>query len=253
MTTPLQLTTPSPGITVLNDLQTQTQPLRIGCGASLHLAQKVATCAWVIETPNNSQIKAHANILNISSFTTYRSELEGIYRSLQHIQTLAMEPPHIQQWCDNNAAIDNAAKNFITPSQMTRLDEDILLAISALRQKYSPCVITQTHVYGHQDSRPAWQLPASPSTSSKASFSLLDSAIFTSSHVRSSCPDSQLNILSDTIAGAAAADVIWGSYPTTPTIAPPIPGSKVLLRVGETWITYHISKYITNAFHLMAI
>jgi hypothetical protein len=130
--------------TVLNDKQTQTQPLRIGCDASLHSAHKVATCAWVIETLDNSQKQAHANILNISSFTTYHSEVEGIYRSLRHTQTLAMKPLHIQQWCNNKAVIDNAAKNPSSPSQMTRPDADILLA--ALRHKYSPCVITQTHV-----------------------------------------------------------------------------------------------------------
>ena len=241
---------PPPGNTIRNDIQCKSQTLRIGCDASLHPGLNVATCAWVIEAQDDTQIQAHANILNISSHTTYRGELEGIYRSLRHIQTLSLDPPRVHQWCDNKAAIDNAAKTLVTPSQMTRPDADILLAISALRLKYAPCVITQTHVYGHQDARRARQVPDSPSPTSQASFSSLESATSTPPTTWTLDRDSnRLNILSDKIAGEAAFDVIRGSYPTTPTISPPYPGSKALLRIGETWITSHVSKHIAHASH----
>jgi hypothetical protein len=212
----------------MNGIHSQDSPLCIGCDASLHLAPNIATCAWVIENPKQSQIQAHANILNISSFTTYRSELEGIYRLLRHIQTLNLHPPSIRQWCDNKAAIDNATRGPTNPSQMTRPDADILLAISALRHKYSPCKITHRHVYGHQDTHQAQQRTLPPYFSDSSSLDSETSA--TSSHTRSHDTEScQLNILSDTIAGAAATDILQGSYPTTPTITPPYPGSKALL------------------------
>ena len=209
MTIPQRPDSPPPGITIMNGIHSQDSPLHIGCDASLHPAPNIATCAWVIENPEQSQIQAHANILNISSFTTYRSELEGIYRLLQHIQTLNLHPPSIRQWCNNKAAIDNATRGPTNPSQMTRLDADILLAISALRHKYSPCVITHRHVYGHQDTRHARQRtsPLNPSDSSS-----LDSEIpATSLHTRSHDTESRrLNILSDTIAGTAATDILRG-------------------------------------------
>ena len=80
MSSPPHPVSPPPGIMVQNNIQSKTHPLRISCDASLHRGFKVTTCARVIETPDNSQLQAHANILNISSFTTY--QLEGIYRSL---------------------------------------------------------------------------------------------------------------------------------------------------------------------------
>ncbi len=152
-----------PGLTSFNSTRASpTGTLRVGCDASLHPSHRVATCAWVLETSDSTQLHAHANISNISSVTTYRSELEGIYRSLYHIRFLAWSPSHIQQWCDNKAAINNSALDLVCPSKMTN-HADILLAIAALRHKFS-CPLLQTHVYGHQDVRRDDQIPppASP-------------------------------------------------------------------------------------------
>lgn len=241
--------TPPIGITLRNTFKTTTEPLKIGCDASLHPPQHIATCAWVIETPSEDQVQAYCHIQNISSFTTYRSELEGIYRSLLHVRTLGLLPPHIQQWCDNKAAIDNAASYMYTPSRMNRPDTDILLALQKLRAEFQPGTLRQTHVYGHQDTRtrPS-QPPPSPSTASLPSWD-----------VSSSSDESQpaslraaiawLNILCDELATEAATRVKQGSYPDISTITPPYPGAKALLRVGKMWITSHVSRHVTAAYH----
>ena len=227
---------PPPGITIRNDIQFKTHPLCIDCDASLNPGLNVATCAWVIKADTGPY--------------QYFGKLEGIYHSLQHIQTLTLDPPRIQQWCNTKAAIDNAAKTLATPSQMTRPDADILLAISALCLKYSLCVITQTHVYGHQDTWPVRQLPDLPSTTS---FSSLDSAILMLTWMRSTGLDSrQLNIKQLNCRHCC----LWRYTRLLPYYLhhfPPYPGSKALLRIGKTWITSHVNKHIAHAAHSTTI
>lgn len=45
------------GITLRNTITTKRQHLKVGCNASLHQHERVATCAWVIETPDSTQIQ----------------------------------------------------------------------------------------------------------------------------------------------------------------------------------------------------
>ncbi len=59
----------------------------------------------------------------------------------------------------------------------------------------------------------------------------------------------RLNILCDAIAGAGAQQVIQGTYPSSETLQPPYPGSKALLRIGDLWITSHVSRHIVKAYH----
>ena len=240
------------GVVGQNSIRTNNHPLQIGCDASVHPSHRIATCAWVIETPNNDQIHAHFHIRNISSFSTYRSELEGIYRSLCHIRELDLLPPHIQQWCDNKSAINNAAAMILTPSRMTRPDTDILLALHQLRNEYaSTTTLDQQHVYGHQDTRGARQQQHSPSDSSTVSFSSWGSGRPRTTQSNKPQPEAaaRLNILSDELAATAAELVLNGVYPRAPLLTPPYPGSKALLRIGDTWITSHMASHIQTAYH----
>ena len=63
----------------------------------------------------------------------------------------------------------------------------------------------------------------------------------------------RLNILCDELAGAATQEVIQGTYPTLETRQPPYPGSKALLRIGDLWITSHVSRHVIKAYHSTAI
>ncbi len=110
---------PLAGITMRDSVARDAHSLLIGYDASLHQSHRVATCAWVIESHEVQQTQAFVHLQNLSSFTTYRSKLEGIYRSLLHTHDLGLLPQHIQQWCDNKAAIDNAAKDLYAPSHMS--------------------------------------------------------------------------------------------------------------------------------------
>ncbi len=245
---------PPAGITRQESVAMDAQSLLIGCDASLHPSLRVATCAWVIESQDAQQTQAFVHLQNLSSFTTYRSELEGIYRSLLHTHDLGLLPQHIKQWCDNKAAIDNAVKDLYTPNHMSRPDADILLATTALRQKFANCTISQNHVYGHQDSRPHRQIhpPTSPSPSHD-SFSSMSFSGNEPKHAPTGNSAVRLNILCDELAGTAAQDVIQGTYPTLETRQPPYPGSKALLRIGDLWITSHVSRHVIKAYHSTAI
>jgi hypothetical protein len=132
---------PPTGITLHNNITTLHAPLQVGCDVSLHAHHRIATCAWVVETTNAQQLQAYVQIQHISSFTTYRSELEGIYWSLRHVHELNLLPPRIQQWCNNQAAIINASKDITTPGGMGRPEADILLAIRALCQQYQIAIL----------------------------------------------------------------------------------------------------------------
>ncbi len=174
ITTPPPSSLPPEGITLHNTISNTNQSLTIGCDASLHVSLHISTCAWVVETPELEQLQAYVNLQHLSSLTTYRGKLEGIYCSLRHVHDLGYLPPHIRQWCDNKAAIENAARDLYNPSQMLQPDADILLAISTLRHKFH-CSLTQQHVYGHQDSRRPANCRDTPhsllSSSSQDSFS----------------------------------------------------------------------------------
>lgn len=91
---------------------------------------------------------------NISSLSSYWSELEGIFRSLRHAQYLGLKPNKIQHWCDNESAVNDSNKPLGTPSAMIKPDADIILAIHHLRDVMSSdSTIICKHIYGHQDSR----------------------------------------------------------------------------------------------------
>ena len=244
------------GITLQNSVDKDSKSLLVGCDASLHPSKRVATCAWVIESHDSQQTQAFVHLKNLSSFTTYRSELEGIYRSLLHTHELGLQPRHIQQWCDNKAAIDNAARATYTPSQMSQPDADILLAITAIRQKFETSSITQQHVYGHQDSRKPTRThyPATvPPSSSHDSFSSMSFSGEEPKHAPTHDSAARLNILCDELAGAAAQEVIQGAYPNLETRQPPYPGSKALLRIGDLWITSHVSRHVIKAYHSVTL
>ena len=89
---------------------------------------------------------------NISSLTSYRVELEGVYCALKHIEFLGLEPKEIDQWCDNKAAVKKCNLDTLPPKERIASEAEIILAIHYLKRKLN-ILIPCGHVYGHQDGK----------------------------------------------------------------------------------------------------
>ncbi len=105
------------------------ETITLGSDGSVHLAQQVAACAWMIYDDADHFAMACFLLSKISSLSSYRSELEGIFRSLKHVKYLGMSPTKISHWCDNEAAVNKCMAPPWKPSLMIQPDADILLAI----------------------------------------------------------------------------------------------------------------------------
>lgn len=122
-----------PGHIVANTLTNPTtDTITVGSDGSVYIDKEVAACAWMIADSETSSVSACFLLSQISLISSYRSELEGIYRSLRHVQYLNITPQHIQQWCDNESAVNDSNKPLYTPSAMIKPDADLLLAIHHL-------------------------------------------------------------------------------------------------------------------------
>ena len=89
---------------------------------------------------------------NVLSYTSYRAELEGVFRALLHIKLSGMEDTEIAHWCDNRAAVDQTNSELNSPKKMTKPEADIILAIHKVKKELKgllPC----RHVHAHQDTR----------------------------------------------------------------------------------------------------
>jgi len=146
---------PPPGHIVSNTLSDPTtEVLTVGCDGSVYLKDEVAACAWMIAESTDISLTACFLLTDISSISSYRSELEGIYRSLMHVSHLGLTHTQIQQWCDNESAVNDSNTPLYTPSSMVKPDADILLAIHHLKsQLEAHCSVSCRHIYGHQDTK----------------------------------------------------------------------------------------------------
>ena len=144
-----------PGHLITNTLSDpDTEVITIGSDGSVYLANEVAACAWMVAESQDRAMTACFLLTNISSISSYRSELEGMYRSLIHVCQLGITPRELHQWCDNESAVNDSNRTLNTPGAMVKSDADILLAIHHLRTHMeSTCTIHCRHVYGHQDTR----------------------------------------------------------------------------------------------------
>jgi hypothetical protein len=246
---------------VLSDPISDT--LTIGCDGSVYLKDEVAACAWMIADSESSKATACFLLSNISSISSYRSELEGIYRSLLHVQYLGLTPLEIQQWCDNESAVNDSNRPLCTPSAMGKADADLLLAIHHLRSAMEDKTkIMCRHIYGHQDTKqrdgprilqdehttgtednqgeeeyitPFWEtnstVTADPST-----------------RKRTHTLPVTTNIEADRLASETATIALKGNRrDITPTLQPPYTGSKAMLKIKDKWITSRHEVHIRQA------
>ena len=247
-------TTLPPGHIVANTLSDpSTEILTIGSDGSVYLKEEVAACAWMIAADDNKHVTACFLMGKISSLSSYRSELEGIYRSLKHVQYLGMSPREIQHWCDNESAVDDSNRPLSTPSAMGKPDADLLLAIHHIREVMATnATIICRHIYGHQDTRDRG-VPLVFRTDTSLEIGDLGAPIRDGNdddrrqRWRRSLPV-VTNIEADRIASettSLARGDINQSLPIVMTL--PYTGSRALLRVHDTWVTSHMDRMICNA------
>ena len=239
-----------PGHILDNTISSNDIPnLLVGSDGSLHRDHGISTCAWMIQASDTQRVRACLLITGITSLSSYRSELEGIYRCLHHIHHLGLTPSFINQWSDNKAAVDKSNITYWKPSDMLRPDADILLAINHIKHLLTPSIVDCRHLYGHQDTR---SRPMIESDDPSNTFSG-EEGIRTNHRTKHTDkpPHVLLNIECDRIATETSRiiqeDPIIPDLP--PTLTPPYPGSKALLQLGDKWITSHQQRHLLLAHH----
>ena len=244
---------------VVTDTLHENPPfLLIGSDASIHTDRGVATCAWMISHNNSQFIQACAHITNISSVTSYRGELEGIYRALRHTLQRFLSPAKIDFGCDNKAAIDKLKLDHLTPAMMIQPEADILLATRALTEGMTHTQVEFSHVYGHQDTRGISTNRQDESPSSVSIVSMDFDQDFDdlprTSHPRLSRA-ARVNIICDAIAMDTAhlVDDSTALDESLQILQPPFPFSRALLKIGPTWITSDVNRHITHAVHELGL
>jgi hypothetical protein len=117
-----------PGELVHDTLKGPQISIKGGSDGSFYPDDKVMT-AWIIAEDETNFTSACTVIRNVSSLSSYRAELEGIFRLLRHIDWLRLTPEEVRHWCDNKGAIK---ANRLAP------DADLILAIMAIKKRYQP-------------------------------------------------------------------------------------------------------------------
>jgi hypothetical protein len=112
------------------------RPSKTGSDGSVHKNENVAAAAWIIPTNEQEFVKACYLMTNVSSVNSYRAELEGVFRSLYHMQYLGMDPEEtVTQWFDNESGVQTSNRAPVTGKDMMQPEADLLLAIHHLKSK----------------------------------------------------------------------------------------------------------------------
>jgi hypothetical protein len=228
--------------------------ITLGSDGSVNLREERAACAWMVQQTENNCLKACYILENTTSLTSYRSELEGMYRGLKQVEALPTLPTQLNQWCDNKAAVDQCNEVWVKPGSLIKPDADVLLAIqhvcSTLGKETS---ITCQHVYRHQDTR-------SPRISDKANeydstptcscdeYDNDDEQQKTPQPTQQSMSlQARINIECDRIATETMAASRGQVEPLGQIIRLPYEGSKALLCIDGRWITSQQRQYICDS------
>ena len=87
---------PPLGLVIENTILDPTREnITMGSNGSVHLVEEIAAAAWLVTHDEESKVSAVFLLENISSNTSYRAELEGIFRGLGHIDYLGLTPKEV--------------------------------------------------------------------------------------------------------------------------------------------------------------
>ena len=265
----IEQTSPPPGLLIANTpTEPTTEHLIIGSDGSLHIHEQVAAAAWIISMEETKHLSATFLMTNISSYTSHRIKLEGIFRALHHLDLLNITPKMVEQWCDNEQAVKDSTTPPDGPSMMIKAEADIILAIHHLRNRF-PFHTSIKHIYGHQDTKKPKRHTTQDETSQPTKE--VDSP---SNNPQASPPDRiepfltrardpqqalpinvQINIACDGIATETTRIALGKATPPIQQtiLTPPYDGSRAMLKIGKTWITAHYKKAIYEAHRTPAM
>jgi hypothetical protein len=109
-------TDPLPGHEILNTVVPGLlDTVTISSDGLTHLCHAVASCVWILHQSADKKIKACFLIRDMTSLSSYRSELEGLYRALLQLQRSGLQPGVTSQWCDNKTAVDKSSTELYAP------------------------------------------------------------------------------------------------------------------------------------------
>ena len=97
---------PPPGLATASNLANKRKKATIVSNGSSYLEQELELAAWIIHEDDDLEMAACFLTQNVSSYTSYRSKLEGVFRSLLQAKASGMEDTDIEQWCNIKAAVD---------------------------------------------------------------------------------------------------------------------------------------------------
>ena len=264
--------TPPPGHEYHNTLPAgRAGKIVSGSDGSVHLRQRLVTSAWMATTSSDQHRSACFLMTDCNSISSYRSELEGVYRLLRSIEHWGLKPESVEHWCDNERSVMNTEEAPYGASSTTRADADLVLAIHHLKQKLSYPVKCR-HVYGHQDGKnkgkkkEATKVRESKEEEPKMDMDPAVAAMFqlqkpkaTDTKAKDHTPEkiqrraklpreALINVACDQLAsGTTAAMLAEGEPPPGEILKLPYPGSKALLKIGDKWITSRYKDAIYRA------
>ena len=84
----------SPGYIIYSNLL-ELELGKVASNGSVHLLQQTVAAAWIVVSGTKYCIPACYLMANISLVSSYRSELNGIFRSLKHLKYLNITPQEV--------------------------------------------------------------------------------------------------------------------------------------------------------------
>ena len=106
---------------------------KVASDGSVHLVQQTAAAAWVVASGTEYSMSACYLMANINAVSSYRSELEGVFRSLKHLEYLNITPKEVRQWCDNERSVISSREPPTRTGGMIKANVDLILAIHHLK------------------------------------------------------------------------------------------------------------------------
>jgi len=278
---------PPPGVVLHNTLNAESDaPIVSGSDGSVHFQEQVAAAAWIVSTDEDHHMGACFLMSDVNRVSAYRSELEGIFRTLSHLDYLNITPKEVTHWCDNERSVIKCQEEPWSAQDMIAPDADLILAIHHLKSQLNYPTVFR-HVYGHQDSKkpkkggagkpvnPFLDQPSAEedgqdshseseaSQDSTCTIDIAEQSVIDLFHLRPQLmpetpeqrlpggalrTEAKINIACDAIASGVTASVLEGTAePQQPLLQLPYRGSRAMFKIGGRWVTSHLKHEIYKA------
>ena len=264
-----------PGCKVYDTLNAKHyEKLINGSDGSVRFETQVAAAAWIISAGPEGYVKACFLMSWVNKVTSYRSELEGVYRGLKHMQFKGVTADKVVHWLDNKSGVGVVESPPTGPVAMVQPDADLILAIKKEKEEMTGQLQCR-HVKGHQDANPGpmsnvprdgmdseTTLDSNSDSNSNSNNSDKEDGIETllggpnqarGNRLKTSqrgmrLREAKINLARDKLA-SETTEIAEGphSVPPGPVLEPPYPGLKIMLKIRKTWIMSGIKRELYKA------